>query len=71
MFCLYDVVRLKNDDTKNGVKREYIGSIIDILDGGKAYTVEFIDENGETVDDALFAHYLEEQLERFDSRTNE
>lgn len=64
MFSLYEMVRLKNDDLRHNVKSTYIGTIVDILDEGRAYTVEFINENGNTVDDALLTEYTYNELEQ-------
>ena len=62
MFGLYDVVSLVNDDEKHGVKKEHIGAVIDILSGGEAYTVEFLDDKGNTNEEALFTEYKESEL---------
>lgn len=62
MLELYDVVSLVNDDIEHGVKKEYIGAVVDVLSGGEAYTVEFVDDKGETVEDALFTEYKENEL---------
>lgn len=66
MLSLYDVVKLKDDDVTNGVKKTNIGAVVDVLDNGKAYTVEFIDDDGETIEKALFTEYTEDQLVRVD-----
>ena len=63
MFNLLDVVRLKNDDIEAGVKKTYKGAIVDVLDKGQAFTVEFFDEKGNTVEKALFKEYTTDQLE--------
>lgn len=63
MFGLYDTVKLKKADLVHGVKSTYLGSIVDVLEEGKAYTVEFVDDAGETVESALLTEYLEQQLE--------
>lgn len=64
MFGLYDVVKLKKDDQVHGVKAAYIGAIVDVLSDSKgdAYTIEFIDEKGETIEEALFAEYTPDSL---------
>ena len=62
MFDLYDVVRLKSDDIEHGVKTTYMGAIIDISKDKKRYAVEFVDENGDTVEDALFTDYETDEL---------
>lgn len=64
MLALYDVVRLREDDPAHGVKKSYKGAIVDILAGGEAYTVEFFNDDDETIEDALFTEYTEDQLER-------
>lgn len=63
MLQLYDVVALNRDDLQHGVKKGQKGTVIDILENGEAYTVEFVDENGETVEQALFTEYEEKDLE--------
>lgn len=62
MFNLYDVVRLKENDEKNGVKTTHHGTIVDVLGNGKAFTVEFFDDNGETNEKALMVEYTPTQL---------
>ena len=64
MFYLYDVVRLKEDDKLNGVKSTYIGAVVDVHTDskGEAYTVEFIDEQNETIEKALFTEYKPDEL---------
>ena len=63
MFALYDIVVLREDDPEAGVKAGTEGTVVDIQDGGKAYTVEFFDENGDTIE-ALFKDYLPEQRKK-------
>ena len=62
MFSLYDTVKLKADDIVHGVKKTYTGTIVDVLDEGAAYTVEFFDTSGQTVEEALFTEYSPEDL---------
>ena len=64
MFALYDIVVLLEDDPETGVKAGTEGTVVDIQDGGKAYTVEFFDENGDTIEEALFKDYLPKQLKK-------
>ena len=64
MFALYDIVVLLEDDPEADVKAGTEGTGVDIQDGGKAYTVEFFDENGDTIEEALFKDYLPEQLKK-------
>ena len=63
MLKLYDVVALKHDDFQHGVKKGQKGTIIDVLANGEAYTVEFVDDKGETIEQALFTEYEEKDLE--------
>lgn len=64
MFELYDTVVLREDDPEAGVKAGTEGAIVYIHGNGKAYTVEFYDENGDTIEAALFKEYLPEQLKQ-------
>lgn len=63
MFQLYDVVALKHDDSQHGVRKGQKGTIIDVLANGEAYTVEFVDDKGVTIEQALFTEYEEKDLE--------
>ena len=49
MLKLFDTVTLKNDDPETGVKAGTEGTIVDVLGNGKAFTVEFFDEDGITI----------------------
>ena len=40
------------------------GTVVYIQDNGEAYTVEFFDENGDTIEDALFKDFLPSQLKK-------
>lgn len=62
MLKLLDIVKLKKDDTAHGVKKSYLGTIVDVQAEGKAFTVEFVDESGETIEAALFTDYKPEDL---------
>lgn len=62
MFNLYDIVKPKKDFPELNLKKTNIGTVVDVLGGGEAYTVEFINENGETIEGALFAEFLESDL---------
>jgi len=62
MFKLYDVVKLKKSRPDIGIKINNIGSIIDIIENGKAYTVEFIDENNETIEEGIYEYFDESEL---------
>lgn len=65
MFQLYDKVKLKVGDSTNNVYPDQIGIIVDIaksIDGNHGYTIEFIDEVGETNMSALEKYYGAEDL---------
>lgn len=62
MFNLYDVVRTKKDYPELSLTKENTGAIVDILSNGKAYTVEFLDENDDTIEEALFTEFGENDL---------
>lgn len=45
---LFDVVALTEDITGAGLFRGQVGTVVDILSGGKAFEVEFSDKDGRT-----------------------
>lgn len=45
---LLDVVALTQDITDAGLSRGQVGTVVDILDDGNAYEVEFSDKDGRT-----------------------
>ncbi|MBR4077681.1 MAG: DUF4926 domain-containing protein [Oscillospiraceae bacterium] len=62
MLKLHDVVRLKKENKKYGIPADTIGAIVDVLGDGDAYTVEFVDNEGNTYEDALFTEFREDEL---------
>ncbi len=62
MLNVNQLVRLKEDDLSVNVKKEYLGTIVDILGNGKHYTIEFIDESGDSIEEALYKTYSEDEL---------
>lgn len=62
MLHLYEVVRTKKDYPDLNVTTENIGTVVDVLVNGKAYTVEFFDENNETIEKALYTEFKEDEL---------
>ena len=62
MFNLLDVVRLKKDNQQYGVPATVTGVIVDVLNKGEAYTVEFMDDEGNTFEDALLVEFVEDDL---------
>ena len=55
MLKLFDTVTLKNDDPETGVKAGTEGTIVDVLGNGKAFTVEFFDEDGNAIEASLYS----------------
>jgi len=45
---LFDVVALTEDITNTGLSRGQVGTVVDTLDNGKAFEVEFSDKDGRT-----------------------
>ena len=63
MLKLYDVVKTKRDYPEYELKTIHKGAIVDVINDGEAYTVEFIDENGDTIESALYTEFQENELE--------
>lgn len=62
MLKLYETVGVKKDYPELGITTKNEGCVIDILANGKAYVVEFFDEDGETIEKSLLKDFLEEEL---------
>ena len=62
MFNLYDVVRLRRERPDVGLEVGARGTVIDILGGGEAYTVEFFDNNNETIEKTIYTHFTENEI---------
>lgn len=65
---LLDVVALTEDIPEHNLKREEVGTVVEILSGGEAFEVEFSDDNGQMYKCSSF---LESQLEVLHSETLE
>lgn len=63
MFKELDVVRLKKDDATLGIMSSYIGTIVDVHNNGEAYTVEFFDNDNETIMEGLYAEFSPDELQ--------
>lgn len=63
MLELLDVVRVKKEYLELSLTPQNRGTIVDIHNDGEAYTVEFIDEKGETIEKALYKDFTESELE--------
>lgn len=62
MLGLHDIVEINHDDKEHGLRKGQQGTIIDVLASGDAFVVEFYDDNGDTIEDALFADYKSDEL---------
>lgn len=62
MLGLHDIVKINHDDKVHGVEKGQQGTIIDILADGDAFVVEFYDNDGNTIEDALFVDYASDEL---------
>ena len=63
MLELLDVVWVKKEYPELSLTPKNIGTIVDVHNGGEAYTVEFIDEKGETIEKAFYKEFTESELE--------
>lgn len=64
MLKLFDTVTLKNDDPETGVKAGTEGTIVDVLGN---VTVEFFDEDGNTIEASLYTEYTPAQLQKVET----
>ena len=67
MLKLFDIVTLRNDDPKTGINAGTEGTIVDVLGNGKAFTVEFFDEDGNTIEASLYTEYTPAQLQKVET----
>jgi len=58
-----DVVKLKKANTQLGITTSNRGTIVDELIPGKVFTVEFFDEDHNTIFDSLLTEFTADQLE--------
>ena len=56
----YDIVRLKYEDKEIGIKTSYTGVVINAA--RDMSTVEFFDENGETIEASIYKEYNNDDL---------
>ena len=54
-------------NTETGVKAGTEGTIVDVLGNGKAFTVEFFDEDGNTIEASLYTEYTPAQLQKVET----
>lgn len=55
-----DVVSLLYDDEEIGVKKEYIGTVVDVQN--EELCIEFIDSEGNTIEKALDKYYASDDV---------
>ena len=60
---LFAVVTLQRDDGETGVPAGAEGTVVAVRGNGAAYTVEFFDGNGDTIEASLLRDYRPEELE--------
>ena len=63
MLNLYDVVTLKEDDQETGIRKGTEGTVVYIHGNGEAYTVEFFDKDGDTIEAAFDKEFTENELQ--------
>jgi hypothetical protein len=61
-FKELDIVRLKRPRPDLGIDTRHQGAIVDVLNNGEAFTVEFVDDKHETIDDSLWVEFKPEEL---------
>lgn len=49
MLKINDCVKLKENHEESGVSISQVGAVVDILSNGDVCTVEFVNEDGETI----------------------
>ena len=67
MIELLDIVTLRNDDPETGIKAGTEGTIVDVLGNGKAFTVEFLNEDENTIEASLYTEYTPERLQKVET----
>ena len=60
---LFAVVTLRRDDPATGVPAGAEGTVVAVRGNGAAYTVEFFNGNGDTIEASLLRDYSPEELE--------
>lgn len=63
MLNLYDVVVLKEDDQEIGIPKGTKGTVVYVHGNGEAYTVEFFDEDGDTIETSFDKEFTENELQ--------
>lgn len=59
---LFAVVTLRRDDPATGVPAGAEGTVVAVRGNGAAYTVEFFNGNGDTIEASLLRDYRPEEL---------
>jgi len=63
VFNLYDVVKLKSNRPDVNVTTDNIGTIIDYVADENVYSVEFVDEKGDTIEESVLTYFKPDELE--------
>jgi hypothetical protein len=63
MLDLYDCVTLKEDDVETGIRKGTKGTVVYVHGGGEAYTVEFFDKDGDTIETSFGKEFTEDELQ--------
>jgi hypothetical protein len=66
-FHELDVVKLKQDRPDIGVSKDFEGTIVDVLGGGEAFTIEFFDEDNDTIMESLWVEFRPDEIEMVES----
>ena len=62
MLNLHDIVTLKEDDLETGIRKGTEGTVVDIHGNGEAYTVEFFDRDGDTIEASFDKEFTENEI---------
>ena len=63
MLKLHSVVTLREDDEETGIPKGTVGAVVYIHNGGEAYTVEFINADGDTFITTFDKEFTESELQ--------
>jgi hypothetical protein len=67
---LLDIVALNVDLPEHNLRRGEIGTVVELLDGGTAFEVEFSDDNGQTYESIGLCPEQLIVLKRFERRSD-
>ena len=58
-----DIVKLKKPRPDLGITSDNEGTVVYVHNNGEAYTVEFFDDNNETIDESIMTEFYPDELE--------